>query len=269
MVQLTGSKGRMLLDLIGRAGHETCALNDIPEALIQLRQVAVIGITQGVGCNRMVADHIGGAGIFCNGVVHSGAVHHMLTHELHTVKGKQHGIRCASALMGRTGSMCLNAVKIHTVRPQCHAATGNASASAGSMGSQRHIQLLEAAVITHNDLAAEALLGRCAVNGDGKGNIRTLQHIFKGNRCTDGRRTLHMVTAGMTLVFQRIIFAQKADIRAAFAVRPGGTVGGVQTADGVLHFKALLFQLVLQETRCKHRFITQLRLIEDLKSQVV
>ena len=114
----------------------------------------------------------------------------------------------------------------------------------GAVHHQSHVDVLEAALFQHPQLAVGGLLRGGAVHYNGEGAVAgtVLQRLGGPN---DGG-TLHMVAAGVAQALQGVIFTQKADAGAALAVAELGPEGGLHPAGAGLHLEAALGQVVGQ-----------------------
>ena len=173
--------------------------------------------------------------------MHSGILKDMLPHKLDPLKGKKRGIKGALPFVRAHGGMGLYPMKGNIKALKCHAAdidTGIGSC----MHHERKIDILKASFLLHNDLSADRLLRRCPIDHDLIGLILT--EIPKCQSSSDHRRSLHVMSAGMTDPFQRIVLCQKSKGRTSVSLFIDGTECSREICDPALDLKSLFFQII-------------------------
>ena len=115
--------------------------------------------------------------------------------------------------------------------------------------------------IQHIDLAAERFLCGRAIDSKCKGQI--VCQLFQSNSGSGQSRTLHVMAASMTDPFQRIIFNQQAEIRAAAAVVINGLKSRIKSGNSLLNNETVLFQVAAQKLRCLILLSIKLGVVEN------
>ena len=109
------------------------------------------------------------------------------------------------------------------------------------MHHQRNVNVLKAALFFHDDLSADRLLCRRSVNDD---LIRLFTaYITKCQSGSDHRRSLHVVSAGMSDIFYSIIFCQKAKGRTTAALLVYSPEGCRKSCNSTFYLKSFCFQI--------------------------
>ena len=107
-----------------------------------------------------------------------------------------------------------------------------------------NVNVLEAAVFLHDDLSADALLRRGAVNHDLIGLIP--RQLLDAQGGSDNSGPLHVVAAAMSHG-QSIVFRQQSKGGAAISLLIHRAEGSLHTAYAALHLKAIFLQAVHQK----------------------
>ena len=176
--------------------------------------------------------------------MHSGILKNMFPHKLDPLKGKKRGIKGTLPFVRAHGGMSFYPMEGNVKALKCHTADIDTGIG-GCMHHERKIDILKTPFLLHNDLSADCLLRRCPVDHDLIGLILTEIPECQGR--SDHRRSLHVMTAGMTDPFQCVVLCEKSKGRTSVSLFIDSTESSREICDPALDLKSLFFQIICKD----------------------